>query len=337
MTKEEKKLKKLIEESEKILVTTHRSPDFDAKSSAILVYHAINMFFEDKDVDIIMQSGGKLAIEGLDWGYVDDDIVRINRSDEVDLFAYDLIIMTDVDELNRSIEGGIGERSSYHLAIIDHHQAVPGAKEDADLYINEELSSAAEQVYKLFRSILGDQWVQDEYISRITQYGIVADTDRFKYDMTTPQTFETMAELTRVHRVDQVKFHNSIHQRSANSHLVLAECLRNIHKVDNLGYSYLEKDFIESNDLTDKDRADGVRVFRNESLTSIEDIDWGFVAYEFLDIPNKWTISFRALAGKKDVSVLAEKLGGGGHKLSAAAAIEAEDKDDAIQQVLSAI
>jgi nanoRNase/pAp phosphatase (c-di-AMP/oligoRNAs hydrolase) len=47
----------------------------------------------------------------------------------------------------------------------------------------------------------------------------------------------------------------------------------------------------------------------------------------------EYSVSFRAISGTKDVSELARRLDGGGHKAAAGGHIEAKDMSEAIEKV----
>lgn len=337
MTKEEKKLKKLIEESERILVTTHASPDPDALASAILTYHALTKHMGKDNVEILVQSTWKYGASEVDWGYVQPVITLIKGNDEVDLEGYDLVILTDVDEIARAFEVEKDHAGSYSLVVIDHHPILKKCKDAADVFINDKLSSAAEQVYASFNSILGENWREDKYVSEISQYGIVSDTNRFMYEVTQPSTYRVMADLTEVNKVDLDEYTNRISRMSENSHLVFKECLENFRKTEDGGYTYITKSFIEINELSHKDFSTGTAAFFSNYILNLEDVDWVCMIKESLITKSRWGISLRSVSGGREVNKIAEKLGGGGHKNASGANLTAEDKDDAIQQVLSAI
>jgi phosphoesterase RecJ-like protein len=332
-----KELKKLIEESEKVLITTHAIPDTDAKVSTAIVYHTLKNYFKKKDLDLLWQGKDKYPDIELNLGESEEVSVRTRRDDQVDLSNYDLIILTDVDELRRALENTTGERKNYSIVVIDHHQPSVAGESEADLFINNQLSSASEQLYHTFKEIFGDEWAGDEYIARLIQYAIVDDTGRFMYDSVKPSTYEVMAELIRVVKVDLEEFSHNMNRMTFNSYKVLQQALENFRVVDNYGYSWITKDFIIENNLTSEDYQAGAVMFLNDYMRRLEGIDWGFIVKESFAGTGEWGVSFRSIRGAKEVNKIAEKLGGGGHHWAASARLKAEDKDDAIQQVLSAV
>jgi len=115
---------------------------------------------------------------------------------------------------------------------------------------------------------------------------------------------------------------------------VLGELAGNLGHGDSYSYSFLSDTFIESWQQSGHSHLQLQRPtnsFLNNYIRNIGGRSWGFIVYRnALQGEDYYSASFRSQGGTPDVSVIAVKLGGGGHKPAAGAKFEAESLEQAI-------
>ena len=112
---------------------------------------------------------------------------------ELNSTGFDLILLTDAGDLTLCSDENDKIDNSLPLVVIDHHDTSFDTNDNV-LLINENMSSATEQVYMLLKEVFGKKFLLNEDTASLVQYGIVADTGRFLYDITTPNTHRVFAE-----------------------------------------------------------------------------------------------------------------------------------------------
>jgi nanoRNase/pAp phosphatase (c-di-AMP/oligoRNAs hydrolase) len=79
-------------------------------------------------------------------------------------------------------------------------------------------------------------------------------------------------------------------------------------------------------------------MFVDDYIRNIDGRLWGFIVYQNpLLGEDGYSVSLRSVGGIVDVSVIAKKLGGGGHKPAAAAEVHVKSIREALAKVESAI
>src|SRR5947209_5893319 len=118
------KFKGLIDNSSRILITSHISPDPDAVSSAALLNAALRQQYPDKQITAVLEE------EPADLGFIEgyQDITFELVLESLQKFQPELFILLDGNNFERcSRHDGIAIRDfirskGIRLAIIDHHE-----------------------------------------------------------------------------------------------------------------------------------------------------------------------------------------------------------------------
>ncbi|MBI2071013.1 MAG: bifunctional oligoribonuclease/PAP phosphatase NrnA [Elusimicrobia bacterium] len=211
---------------------------------------------------------------------------------------------------NPERSGGIAVPEDFRLTInIDHHKTGRGF---ADVnWINPRASSNAEQVFILFRAF-GLAPTKEDAVCLYA--GMVSDTGRFQYSLTSPFTHRVAAELLEV-GIPHTRIAERLFSTKTVEHLrLLARAVGTMQFPANGKLAVLRlsaKDFGEF----------------DQHATQTEDIvNYGLfpehveVAFFLKEEPFRGkgviSVSFRS-RGKVDVSVLAASFGGGGHRNAA--------------------
>lgn len=335
------KFNNAIDDSRRILVTSHISPDPDALSSALLLGRTLKLNFPDKAIKIVLEERPDKDLSFL-RGYNEVDFLSLAQT--IKQFEPDLFIIVDANSYARVSRVDGVKLSSFikdkniKTAIIDHHEEA--GKDDTDVFINHRRPATAEEIYALLFEQL--KLKEPDGFAEVTLLGINSDTQRHKFDHPGyRETFRIISDLLDA-GASVEKLENKLEHYNKNEMDVLSHLSSNIVS-DKGGYSYsfISDEFTKRWQAANKPVADmknGSEFFINQFVRNFEDNPWGFIVYpELVSGPGHYGISFRSLSGAKDVSVIAAKLGGGGHKPAAGAKIEASNIDEAIKKVQQAI
>ncbi len=322
MDEKHKLLKKYIKEANSILIISHLGPDPDAFCSMLLLKEAIKQIYPNKVVKIKAKQMPNFNIPTM------KDIEVVEKLEEGE---EDLIIVTDMTGILSCTENNDPLRETKkRIVVIDHHSS----KDDtADLIINEKRSSAAEQVYVSVKEIFGGELEITKDMSEITQYGIIADTHRFLYSLTTPETLRIYADLREISPVNIETFTYNSEKFPLESIQYLQILIKNITIIGDMAYTFIDKQ-PEGKKLASIRRASGFII--NNVLRQIQGVHWGFTVKPS-NKENNWELSFRSTSGYQTVRKFAEELNGGGHDLASGAGTEAKTIEEAIDNVLKVI
>jgi phosphoesterase RecJ-like protein len=335
------KFSELLKSSRKILVSSHISPDPDAVCSTLLFGNTIKTNFPDKDVHMVLEEHPARMMEFLS-GYGEIEFNSILAAAES--LRPELFIMLDApsfDRCSRNESQALREalkRQKTKIAIIDHHEQ--HGKDHSDIYINNRRPATAQEVYELLFEKL--KLAKPDGYAQTTLLGIISDTARHKFDNPVHRdTYRVVSDLLDSGASIE-KIESKMDRYDANQLKVLSNLINNTTDSGE-GYTYsfiddeLTDEFLDNNKPLSGFKL-GFEEFTNNFLKNFEDNQWGFAVYK--DVASgkgAYGVSFRAMSGTKDVSVLAHRLGGGGHKPAAGAKFQAENIKDAIKKVKEAI
>jgi len=192
------------------------------------------------------------------------------------------------------------------MIVIDHHRTNPGFGSIAVL--DPAASSTAELVFRLVERMGGEL---PDGAAACLYAGVVADTGRFQYEATTPETLRVAAELRR-RRFDHARIGQALFEEGSIPSLrVLGMALdRLVHVAEaDLVWTYVtlpdlarvSADVAELDDLIDV-----IRMAR--------EADVACVIKQQGD--GRFRVSLRS-RGRTDVGAVALGFGGGGHRLAA--------------------
>lgn len=293
-----------IKNAGNILINVHRNPDLDSIGSATALYQALIKM--RKKVTLICPHE---IPENLKFLKGAKEVLTINFNDFTDFGLYDLFLVLD----SGSYDIVTGDKEiilpNIRKIVIDHHQTNNWNDYLLKL-LDVEASSTSEIIYRI---LLDWGVVIVPEIATSIFAGIASDTVFFKYEKNANKTFKIAAEL-----LDLGADKNEIVEHSFDSFdfdlvRLIGEFLTRIQKGKGFVYSILDnKTFLKFG----KQR--GAReTVANLFARSIKGFDFGIMAVEYEK--DKFAVSFRSK--NTDVSILAKKFGGGGHKNAAGATI----------------
>ncbi len=336
-----KELNQLIGDSRRILITSHISPDPDALSSALILGRALKLNFPDKAVKMVLEEKPDKDLSFLK-GY--DEVDFLSLAQTAKQFEPDLFIIVDASSYARVARTDSDELSSFirdkkiKTAVIDHHEEA--GKDDTDVFINNKRPATAEEVYVLLFEQLNLR--KPDGFAEATLLGINSDTQRHKFDHPGyRETFRIISDLLDA-GASVEKLENKLEHYNKNEMDVLSHLSANISSgPPGCTYSFISDEFTEKWQAASKPAADiknGSEFFINQFIRNFDNNSWGFIVHpELVSGPGHYGISLRSLSGAMDVSTIAAKLGGGGHKPAAGAKITAKNVEEAIEQVHQAI
>ena len=187
------KTKNLIEKSEKIVITTHLSPDGDAMGSSLALYHYLRNI--GKDVKIVVPNAFPYFLK---WMNGADDIVintYIPTVAEQIIKHSDLIFCLDFNILKRI--GDVAqyvEQSSAEKILVDHH-LMPDTIFDITLSY-PHISSTSEIVFRLLLE-MGEYGNISPIIAECIYTGMMTDTGGFTYNSNEPEIFMIISLLIK--------------------------------------------------------------------------------------------------------------------------------------------
>lgn len=284
-----------IAEAHRIVLACHVNPDGDALGS--LLGLGIGLTAIGKEVVLLSSDGVPVNFAFLPGS----EMVQTNT----DRRDFDLAIVVDSGDLSRIGNARPVVESAPILMDIDHH--VTGAPFGQIQLLDGHAAATAEIVFDLLLSLGTEITIP---IAENLLCGILTDTGSFRFRNTTPQTFQIASALTAVgaspNPIAEAVFEN----RPFASLKILGRALERMQISEDgkvVWSSVMQTDFAETG-AADND-TDGVS-------TQLQSVRGAQVAL-FLRETEKGT--FRVSLRSKepfDVSAIAAKFGGGGHKLA---------------------
>ncbi len=302
------KILETIQQSKNILINVHRNPDLDSIGSATALYQALTKIFKKKVTLVCPHEipenykflKGADSVKTVDFKEWADTEVR----------PYDLFLILDSGSYDIVTGSKEIKLPNIKKIIIDHHQTSNWNDYLLKL-LDVEVSSTSEIVYQM---LLDWEIMINPEIATSIFAGIAGDTVFFKYEKNAKKTFKIATELLNLGANKDKIVEHSFDSFDFGLIQLIGEFLANIQKGNGYVYSILNNEtFIKFG----KQR--GAReIVANLFARSIKGFDFGIMAVEYEK--DKFAVSFRS---KKhtDVSVLAKKFGGGGHKNAAGATI----------------
>ena len=333
------RLLQLIKSASCIYLTSHVDSDSDSIGSILAIYNVIKQKYPTKD--IIMN------IEAYSDGIYSFLKSSAMIKDETMLAAFkkynpDLVIMLDGNNYGRFTKGDVQSVEQYikknnvKTIIIDHHPKVEHST--ADLYIQKNLQSTCDIVYDIFARDL--KYKIDKEIAYCIMMGILGDTCRFYFSNQNPK--HSMRVGLKLMDLDK-DIIGYIERRLGGINKekleMLSDFISNTTIKNGYAFSYISDEkfkALKDGNMNISQYLITCAKYNFEYLINIEDTDWGFTVYHDFNDSDYYQISFRS-TGKKDVSLLAKELGGGGHKPAAGARVKANNVNEAITIIQSAV
>lgn len=313
-------LKRIIEASSQILLTTHQNPDGDGLGSQIAMYHHIVSL--DKKCRIINIS--KLPDK---YSFLDQDGIVENYCEDDDhwIKESDLVLIFDIGDSKRV--GAMGEKiyNGKKVVSIDHH---PVKNDEPYTYAWIDVTAPATGFMVWEYLVNGNYTDTLSYSQALPLYvALVTDTGSFRYSNTHAESHLMANQLIRSgvkpHEVNQHVYEN----RNLNQVKLLGNAINNLNfSNDNkVAWVVFSNNTIKSLGIK-KEHIEGFADF----IRSIQNVE---VAFVIIEEDDKLRVSFRS-QGAFTVDDIAAKLDGGGHKFAAGAIISNSNVNNVESQIL---
>lgn len=217
-------IQQLIDATDKVVITTHKSPDGDAIGSSLALYHFLKKL--GKQVTVIVPDAFPVF---LNWMVGTEQILYYDRdTTEADekINEANIIFSLDYNALSRIADLGdaIGKTTAKKI-VIDHHQ---NPQEFADHYIVDTTCCSTSQLIYEFIENYNRLDLMDKNIGECIYCGIMTDTGSFRFPSTTAKTHRIIAHLLEL-GVEGSKIHEEVYDTYSANRLQL------------LGYALTEK------------------------------------------------------------------------------------------------
>lgn len=297
-----RKIRNIISKGETFLIATHIDPDGDALGSSFSLYWALESLH--KKPFLYMRDHVPYMYEFLP---APPRVIDGELPDE----KYDAIFALDCGNLFRVGKGHEKLKKMGPLINIDHHTT----NETFGIVniINEESSSTAEILYRLYRSLK----VPLTYNIAVNLYtGIFTDTGSFRYPNTNSEAFLICEEMTR-YGVSPSHVARMVHENHPKErYILLGKVLASLetYRNDTVAVAVVSQEmFAKTNSV--KEYTEGFVEFIKE----MRGVDVAMLIREIND--HRYKISMRSKENT-DVSRVCSLFGGGGHRNAAGCTID---------------
>jgi bifunctional oligoribonuclease and PAP phosphatase NrnA len=292
-----------LREGEKFLLTTHENPDGDALGSLVAMNETLQALGKDT---VMFLSAEEFP---LPYEYRDLPLGSVSHSLPEDAEERTIVFL-DCGNLDRMPVSFLS-RDDAHIVNIDHHHDNT-CFGTANLVV-DGASCTAEIIWELLPDLGVDLTPE---IAEALYIGLVTDTGKFQYENTTPNSHRMAGELLE-RGVDVHAIFRRLYENVPFAKLqLLARVLSKVERHDGgrLTLSYiLRKDYEETG--ADENYSEGLV----DHMRALQGTVVAALVREQLKEGREGVmkVSLRASADAVDVSVIARKEGGGGHRQAA--------------------
>lgn len=288
-----------IRSASHLVLACHVNPDGDALGS--LLGLALGLSSMGKTLTLLSQDGVPEPLRFLPHA----DAVRTLA--QVAPASFDLAVVLDSGDLTRVGDAVLPfVRSAPRILNIDHHAA--GAAFGDVRLIDATAASTSELVFRLLQTL---EIPLTPDIAACLFTGVTTDTGGFRFANVTPATLQTAAALVAAGAAPAAISEQVFDNRTFAATVLLGRALAGLSQTDDGRIVWARvrlADFLELG-ATDEDTEGIVNFARG-----VRGADAGILFREMAD--GKIRISLRARASV-DVGAVAQKFGGGGHRMAA--------------------
>jgi phosphoesterase RecJ-like protein len=292
-------------ENERFVVTSHEAPDGDALGSLL----ATGLALEQLGKDVAMFLGGAAPLPG-EYRFLDLERTNGLRRMRPDDFGERVLVAVDCASPGRvGAEPGVVDASPF-VVNVDHHHDNP--RFGTVNLVVPDASSTGEVLADVFRS--ADVRITPE-IAEALYIALVTDTGRFQYANTTPKALRLAADLVEagadIHRVFK-----GVYETVQFAKLkLLARALDRAQVLEGgeIVVSYLVREDFEAVGATEPYSEGIIDVLRSTEGAIVS----ALIREPPRDAIPARKVSLRSSVDEVDVSAIARKSGGGGHREAA--------------------
>lgn len=306
-------LRDLMQESDRVLILGHRTPDIDAVGAAIGLLRAAQMY--NVEASIVMETPNPSITNMMEQIRKDDELFKSFITTEQSLQVmteHTLLIVVDTHKASMTMEPRLVQYAS-RIVVVDHHRRGEEFINDAVLvYLEPYASSTCELVTELLQYIHEKVKISPLDATMLLA-GITVDTKHFALH-TGSRTFEVAGFLRR-NGADTVLIQRML-KEDLQEYISKAEIIKHARMIYDQIALVVTAPGMKIPQLLIAQTAD--------TLLGMTNVVASFVISERPD--GLISISARSL-GRMNVQVVMEKMGGGGHLSNAAVQLEGTCKE----------
>jgi phosphoesterase RecJ-like protein len=314
-----------LRDRDRFVVTSHEAPDGDALGSLL----GMGLALQELGKDVVMFLGGPAPLPG-EYRFLDLESRGLRRTLPADAGERVLVAVDCASASRVGGEPGVVEAAPFTVNI-DHHHDNPRFG-DVNLIV-PDASSTSEVLAAVFAE-LGVQLTPE--IAEALYVALVTDTGRFQYANTTPKTLRLAADLVEagadVHRVFQGVYENVQFAKLK----LLARALESARVLEGgeIVVSCLLRSDFEAVGATEPYSEGIIDVLRSVEGSAVT----ALIREPPRDGGPTRKVSLRSSVDEVDVSAIARKSGGGGHREAAgfSSELSAEEITDFIVREVTA-
>lgn len=294
-----------VNRHERFLLTTHIRPDGDGLGSALALDHVLRK--RGKAVDILIASSIPAR-----YAFLDPE-ARLQRfsATSTSWRKADAVVVLDTGTWGQLGDLGPAIREMRaEKAVIDHHLTQDDL--GATRYVDATAEATGRLVYDVARALGGPL---DAQVAQWLLVALAMDTGWFRHTNTTARTFHLAAELEAAGARPTALYDQLFEQNGLPRLKLMGRALDRLATAANgrVAYTEIRLADYEACGAKPADSEDLINLPR--SLAGVE------VALVFMEQPAGGVkVSFRSRA-RVDVTRLAERFGGGGHRLASGATL----------------
>ncbi len=297
----------LIKKSSNVLLTTHSRPDGDACGCIVAISDALAAL--GKKSKALMLSpmpewyeflfAEKVPVLGED--------IQLDELIQGQLGEFDLIIIVDTNSVTQLDKfGQYLKQARTPVLIIDHHVTSDGLG-DVEL-VDSDAAATALIVYDLLKFV---NWPITEKIAEALFVAVATDTGWFQFRNTDSRVFKTCAELINA-GAKSIEIHYRLFQNFSPQRFKLMLAMLNtleLHLDGRFATQHISQRDFQQTGAAHKDTENLIN--ECQRISTVE------AAALFIELEDgRIRCSLRS-KGQIDVSEIAAKFGGGGHKMAA--------------------
>jgi len=310
-----KKIAKKLKRAQNIAIFSHLNPDGDALGSAFAMKYVLESMGKNATVYLEKEMPKKFSYLGNDYKVADENTKILA----------DLALVLDCGEYKRLGKCEQACRKISDVVCVDHHKT---GGDFGKFYYNEPEAAATAQVVYRLANLLTKNIPNTAYEAIYT--GMSTDTGHFKFSNVSPETFFIAGKILES-GINHRKITTIIYDTQKREKLIfLGEAAERVKFFNDGRVALLEcyGDFLQKFGLT----YDDVEELPNIPL-NLEGVEVAVLVKDRDDTSRR--VSFRT-KDVIDVSEIAQKFGGGGHK-SAAACVISGNIEEEIAKIIDAI
>jgi bifunctional oligoribonuclease and PAP phosphatase NrnA len=287
---------------DRFLLTTHEGPDGDALGSLLALHHILTQLGKDS----VMFLAAKEFPLPVEYRFLPlEEVFHEPPADVVDR----VLVFLDCGNIDRMPVGFL-HRGEAKILNIDHHH--DNTRFGTLNLVDTEASCTAEILFELAK-LLGAELTSE--IAGALYVALVTDTGQFMYENTGAATHRMAAELIEA-GVDVHDTYRRLYERVPIEKLRLVA--RAIERIERFADCDLAVTYISADDYAETGASDVLTEGIIDHVRSLEGTEVAAMIRDKTDGGRAARkVSLRSTTGRVDVSAIARKRGGGGHRRAA--------------------